>query len=902
VLEETTNDAGGRWRKADEIFVEALELHPSRVARFVAEVCGEDVALREAVEGLLEAHRSASSFLERPAEDVCDVPWDEILESTRPEEATDPYPDRTGERVGPYRLVDRLGRGGMATVYSAERVDGQWDERVAVKVVRRGIDTEDTIRRFLAERQILSSLNHPNIARFLGGGTTDDGLPYLVLERVEGTPITRYCDEHRSGLEERLDLFADVCRAVQFAHANLVVHRDLKPSNIMVTARGRVKLLDFGIAKILDAAADDPRTRTLLRPLTPEYASPEQVSGEPITTASDVYQLGLLLCEVVAGRRPYEVRALSPARMEEAILTARPRRPSELVTEEGARDRRTKARSLSRRLAGDLDLIVLKAIRKEPERRYATAEALLQDLERYREGLPISARSDSVAYRARRLLGRKPWLAPTAALVILAAGGYVYTLAHHARALERERNVARAQATRAEEVQSLLAGLFRSADPFTPHDSAYGANLTVIQALDVGARRLRTELADRPVVRGELLLAISQALSDLGQYDQSTRTAEEALRSLGTAPGEAPDLLGRVLLQLGALAAWRGMPDSADALYHAAVAKARSAHPRDDPALAPFHASLGRFQYDVGRLDSSRLHLERAVALERAADPVPEGDLAGTLANLSDTYRGLDEMDAARTAIQEARRLDEKVFGPDAVQTGFALVSEAGELEQEQRLDESEADFRRAIDILERRLGAEDPNTTAAMNNLALLLASRGELAGAESLQRRVLDIRRRTLGEDHRETASGMQNLAAVLSREGKYDEAEQLLGRASEIYRRTLLPGNQLVAFPLLTQADIRLRRSDYPGAESSAREAARILREALPDGHWITAVAECRLGRALAGQGRLEEARPLLEGAAEDLADREGTPQEKYLGACRAALARLDSLPAAEADRGS
>ncbi|MDP2480830.1 MAG: serine/threonine-protein kinase [Candidatus Palauibacterales bacterium] len=829
------------------------------------------------------------------------MPWDEILESTGHEETgSEPYQDRTGERVGPYRLVDRLGRGGMATVYLAERVDGQWEERVAVKVVRRGVDTEDTIRRFLAERQILSSLNHPNIARFLGGGTTEDGLPYLVLERVEGTPITRYCDERRASLDERLGLFADVCRAVQFAHANLVVHRDLKPSNILVTARGRVKLLDFGIAKILDAASDDPRTRTLLRPLTPEYASPEQVSGEPITTASDVYQLGLLLCEIVAGRRPYEVKALSPARLEEAILTARPHRPSDLVTEEGARDRRSRARSLSRRLAGDLDLIVLKAIRKEPERRYTTAEALLQDLERYRGGRPISARADSLVYRTRRLLGRKPWLAPTAALVAFSVGGYVYTLAHHARELELERNAARVQATRAEEVQSLLAGMFRSADPFTPPDSTYGANLTVVQALDVGARRLRTELADRPVVRAQLLLAISQTLSDLSQYDRSARTAEEALRALGTAPGEDPDLMGRVLLQLGSLAAWRGMPDSADALYHGALAAARSAHAGNDPALAPFHASLGRFQYDVGRLDSSRAHLERAVALERAAHPVPEGDLAGTLANLSDTYRGLDRVDAARTAIEEARRIDEKVFGPNAVQTGFALASEAAELEQEERPDAAEADFQRAIDILESRLGPENPNTTAAMNNLALLMASRGELAGAESLQRRVLDIRRRTLGEEHRETASAMQNLAAVLSREGEYDEAEDLLGRASEIYRRTLLPGNQLVAYPLLTQADIRLKRSNFRGAETSARRAVRILRQALPEGHWVTAVAECRLGRALAGQGRLDEARPLLEGAAGELADREGTPQQKYLTACRAALARLDSLQARDSDR--
>ncbi|HKK08090.1 MAG TPA: serine/threonine-protein kinase [Gemmatimonadota bacterium] len=859
------------------------------------------------MEALLEAHGRASSFLERPAEDVCDVPWDDVLAAATgtgggPRDA-DPGEgregaapgDRSGERVGPYRLLERLGRGGMATVYLAERVDGQWEERVAVKVVRRGIDTDDTIRRFLAERQILSSLGHPNIARFLGGGTTADGLPYLVLERVEGTPITRYCDERCAGLDERLGLFTDVCRAVQYAHRNLVVHRDLKPSNILVTSEGRVKLLDFGIAKILDAAADDPRTRTLLRPLTPEYASPEQVSGEAITTASDVYQLGLLLCVLASGRRPYEVKAISPARMERAILEARPDRPSELVTEDAARLRGTRARSLARRLRGDLDLIVHKAIRREPERRYATAEALLQDLERFRQGRPVSARPDSVAYRARRLVGRKPWLVPTAVLVLLTAGGYAYTLARHARQMEEQRNLARAQAARAREVQSLLTGLFQSANPFTPADSAYGARLTVVQALDLGAERLRTELADRPLIRAELLLSISQSLDGLGQNERSAQMAEEALRALASAPEEAADVRAQVLLQLGLEAGWTGVaPDSEGALFHRALEEALRAHAPDDPALAPFYDGLGTFEDNFGEVDSALAHRERAVALARKADPVPEADLAEYLSGLGGVYRRLDRVDAALEAIREARRLDEKVFGPDGVPTAIILAREAPVLAQLERYDSAEADFRHAIDIFRRRLGPESGNVVSTMNNLALFLRRRGELEEAEGLERRVLEVRTRTLGEDHRLTADAHQNLAAVLAERGEYGEAERELSRASDIYRRTRPRDDPIRAYPLLTLADIRLRRSDFRGAERSAREASAILHRALPGGHWIPAIADCRLGRALAGEGRVDEARPLLTAAVDHLADQTGTPRHTYLATCRAALARLDSLP--------
>ncbi len=880
-----------RWRAVDDMLQAALERAPQARAAFVAEACGDDGALRDAVMTLLRAHRAAGSFLEQPVEDLCVVPWEEVVQQA----GTDPLAeesarDRIGERIGPYRIIGHLGRGGMATVYLADRVDGQWQERVAIKVIRRGRDTEDTVRRFLAERQILSSLHHPHIARFLGGGTTADGLPYLVLEHIEGTAITRYCDERRADLATRLRLFADVCRAVEFAHRSLVVHRDLKPSNILVTAGGSVKLLDFGIAKILDPTAVGERTLTLLRPLTPEYASPEQVSGDPVTTSSDVYQLGLLLSELLSGRRPYEVRTRSPARLEEAIATADRQRPSSLVTEAAARARQSRAPELARRLRGDLDLIVLTAVHRDPDRRYGSTEALRLDLERFEQAQPIAARPDSLTYRTRRLMHRKPWVLPVVALLAVAVGGYLLTLRHHARELEQERNVARLEASRARDVQQLLTGLFRSADPFNPVDPIVGDTVTVVDALTVGAERMQTELSERPAIRGELLLAIAEVLSDLGQTDRSTALAESALAALDEAGDSVPDARARSLLQLGQLAAWRGAPDSARRLYHHALVVAQDAHPAGDPALAPFHARIGRFFFDVGRLDSSRIHLEQAVALERRTDPLPATDLAWTLANLADTRRGLGDLGGARRAIAEARVLADSVLGPDAAQTGFILVVDATVRESEGDLASADSLLRRSIAVLTLRLGRDNPNTLAAMNNLAVLLKTKGDDAEAEQLFRQLLEVKRRTLGAHHRETANAQQNLATVLNREGRLAEADRLARQAVTTYRTVLLPDNPLLAYPLLTRAEIALKQRRFVDADHVAREATGILHAALPAGNWVTAVADCRLGRALVGEGRLAEARPLLDGAVRDLADRAGTAQEPYLRRCSQARTAL------------
>ena len=392
------------WPDIEALFEAALEQPPGEREAWLAAHC-DDPALRARIEQLLAAHERSGGILDEPLHPPSDQP-------------ESPPPDAdVGRRIGPYRTVDLLGHGGMGSVYLAERADGQFDQRVALKLLRIGFDTEDRTRRFLAERQILATLTHPNIARLLDGGVAGAGQPFFVMEYVDGRPLGQYCDAHRLSIQERLGLFVTVCRAVQYAHSNLIVHRDLKPSNILVTDGGTVKLLDFGIAKLLDPDALPshavPRTRTGFLPMTPAYASPEQVRGEAITTASDVYQLGVVLYELLVGRRPYRVRGRTPSEIEHLICTKEPTRPSTALAKVGkgppedvGRARKTSPDQLQRVLRGDLDMIALTALRKEPARRYDSAEQLAEDVERYLAGRPVTARAQTWGYRVGEFVRR----------------------------------------------------------------------------------------------------------------------------------------------------------------------------------------------------------------------------------------------------------------------------------------------------------------------------------------------------------------------------------------------------------------------------------------------------------------------------------------------------------------
>ncbi len=444
-----------RWAQIRQIFDGALERSEVDRAAYLRVTCARDDELRREVESLLSSHDVAGDFLDKPAANfsVSVSGTTRTLVSSSVE--LPEYP--AGYRVGPYELQKCIGRGGMGSVWLATRFDSDFKKRVAIKLVKRGMDTQEILRRFRLERQVLAGLTHPNIAALIDGGSTPDGLPYLVMEYVDGIRIDRYCEQHKSTITERLKLFRDVCAAVQYAHGNLVVHRDLKAGNILVTAEGVPKLLDFGIAKLIRtefstlAAAE---TRPELRPMTLDYASPEQVRGEPITTATDVYSLGVLLYKLLTGKSPYGPGARSDAALRKAICDQEPLKPSAVVlsdekavipqatqkidvSEEETRDKAR--RRLKKKLAGDLDMIVLMALRKEPLRRYASVEQFSEDIRRYLEGRPVIARSDTFGYRATRFVRRNA--AAIAAAVVVAVtllGTIIFEQRSAARAAQRD--------------------------------------------------------------------------------------------------------------------------------------------------------------------------------------------------------------------------------------------------------------------------------------------------------------------------------------------------------------------------------------------------------------------------------------------------------------------------------
>ncbi|MBZ5676378.1 MAG: serine/threonine protein kinase [Acidobacteriia bacterium] len=440
-----------RWAQIRQIFDGALERSEVDRAAYLRVVCARDDDLRREVESLLSSHDSAGDFLDKPAASFAGTTQTLISSGIDLQE----YPP--GHRVGAYELQKCIGRGGMGSVWLATRSDNEFKKQVAIKLVKRGMDTQEILRRFRLERQLLAGLTHPNIAALIDGGSTPDGLPYLVMEYVDGIRIDRYCEQHKSTITERLKLFRDVCAAVQYAHGNLVVHRDLKAGNILVTADGIPKLLDFGIAKLIRNEFDTlaaAETRPELRPMTLDYASPEQVRGEPITTATDVYSLGVLLYKLLTGKSPYGLAARSDSALRKAICEQEPLKPSAVVlTDEKAvipeatqkidlthEETRDKARRrLKKKLAGDLDMIVLMALRKEPLRRYASVEQFSGDIRRYLEGRPVIARSDTFGYRSARFLRRNAVAVAAATVATLTLlGATILEQQSAARASQRD--------------------------------------------------------------------------------------------------------------------------------------------------------------------------------------------------------------------------------------------------------------------------------------------------------------------------------------------------------------------------------------------------------------------------------------------------------------------------------
>ena len=588
-------------------------------------------------------------------------------------------------QIGRYTLVREIGRGGMGSVYLAEHEGDGFRHQVAIKVLRRGVDTEDVLARFVNERRILATLTHPNIAQLHDGGATEDGQPYLVMELVDGETIAAYCDRNRLSVRERLKLVLEVIEAVQAAHAKLVIHRDLKPSNILVTQEGHVKLLDFGIAKLLDPEADAALTRTGAYLLTPDHASPEQLRGEPVTTATDVYQLGLLLFRLLTGATPFRTGVSVAARLEELANRIDVPRPSVTVSAAGdlpevAEVRSTHPSLLRRTLAGDLDTIVCKALQTEPEMRYSSVERLGEDIRRYLAGAPISARPATLAYRTRMFARRNPWAiaAATVLAIAIALCSSCFRFATPTRS-RLERNAAQMEAERAQEVQRFLVDLFASANPYRPADPDVGRQITVVEALDIGAERVEASLGESPEVRATILSTVSGAYQDLGAFERALPLREEALelqRSLyGSASRPVRDSLGN----LATIRSEIGDRDAASELHERRLELALAAEPADVTEIADARTRLGLHLWTLTEAEEAEKHLLAAVDLAAGADVMPETVAESTRA-LATVQRALDRLELSEKTARRAIELAQSTFGEESTDAALAQATLAATL------------------------------------------------------------------------------------------------------------------------------------------------------------------------------------------------------------------------------
>ncbi len=824
-----------RWEELKALFSQVLAQPATERAAWVAQV--EDPAMRAELAQLLAGDEGTLSLL--------DVPHDRLVQLI-----DDPLADDA--HIGPYHLVREIGQGGMGTVYLAHRADGTFEQRVALKVIRPGHGSADIVRRFQQERQILASLHHPHIAQLLDGGTTDAGAPYFAMEYIDGEPLTTYCDDHRLSVDDRLRLFQDACAAVHYAHQNLVVHRDLKPSNMLVTEDGQLKLLDFGIAKILNPQQPDTlQTRTGARVLTPAYASPEQHTGAPISTASDVYTLGVILYELLTGQRPHD----------DATADTPPPRPSTVVTTTADAPTRSKARSttterLRRRLAGDLDTIVLKALRPEPALRYSSAEAFQEDIRRHLNGLPVLARKDTPGYRLRKFVQRHKAAAIAAVLVLLSlAGGLGAALWQAAEKTQ--------EAAKAEEVKAFVLDLFAQANP----DVAQGEALTVKELVDQGAERVKTGLADQPEVQAEMLLVLAEVYFKLGTYDAALALLQDMRPVVETRFGPSSEQSADVLHQLGVVQMERAQYDDADSLLHEALRIRRARRGATDLAVAQTLFSLGSLRSGTrqGRPEEAVLFFQEAYAIRQAQLDKDHPDLLESINGLAVIRGAQDDHAEAEVLFRDLLERQRLALGPGHTQTLRTLNNLAITLDSQQKYDEAIEVGREVVALRKASLGEHHPDYAVSLDALAGFLMNGGraeDAMEAEALYRQALGIFRAELGDAHPSVAQTLGSLSLALVGLNDYAGAVAATREALALHLQTLGAEHPRIVVDRLFLAKALYNVGAYEESDAYFRAAQDLAQHTWNKEHLIFADLFVHHGQLLQEQGRCDEAEPMLE----------------------------------------
>lgn len=806
-----------RWARVERLFDEVADMTPDERTTYLRSACGNDPELRDYIESLASSDIAKNTVIENSIRGV--------LEHAAPKPRS--LGQLIGERIGPYRIVRVIGSGGMGVVYLAERADEQFRQQVAIKLVRQRLISPEIEERLVSERQILANLDHPNIARLFDGGTTGDGTPYLVMEYIDGVPIDDYCDGRRLGINERLALFRTICSAVHYAHQNLVVHRDIKPTNILVTDDGTPKLLDFGIAKLLDAGgtATAGLTRDGAIMMTPENAAPEQVLNGQITTATDTYALGILLYRLLTGRRPCRV-AGTPREMILAICEQIPDRPSVAVRRQPAtsgaeagedpplrpelvaRYRSTTLEKLERRLKGDLDNILQLALRKEPERRYRSVNEFSEDVRRHLTSMPVLARPDSWHYRSSKFVRRHTAGVTMSLMLIalLAAFGVTMTVQNKRIALERDT---------AREVSTFLEEIFRAPDP----GNARGLDITAKEILATGADRISRQLGERPAIQATLMETIGRVYSNLGEYEPAIDMLEESLRIRLQTLGE------------------------------------------NHPDIASGKNELAVSLIETAEYERARQLLEEALDLNRRGHGALSAPVAANLFNLAQLHMATGELDDAERSADGSIAIYATHSDTYPVELAEAKNVMARILLRRNELDEAEKLEREAIAIVRVHLGDDHPFIAYYLQNLAVLLQTKGDLDAAEAMFYESIDATRKILGDEHSLLGGSLVRLGSLLHNKGQVDAAETALRDALAVHTKALGPEHPFVAYDMTSLAMLLQDKGDLDEAERLLRGALQLYEASVGFDHQYVASALTELGAVLTEQGRLEEAETLL-----------------------------------------
>lgn len=817
-----------QWKQLDSLVDEALQHPADERTAFVRAKCGHDVDFYNQAIRLLDKVQLARDAL---GDSVADY----VAPILDAEHEEDRVPDlNSGTEIGAYRIVREIGRGGMGAVYLAERADGTFEKQVALKLVKRGMDTDEVVYRFRRERQIHAALDHPGIARLLDAGAAQDGRPFLVMEYVGGQPITTFCDERKLDVESRLQLFEQVCEAVKYAHRRLVIHRDLKPSNILVVeeaGESRIKLLDFGIARLLDPEQNESVTRVGARPLTPAYAAPEQLEGGSITTAIDVYALGVVLHELLAGCRPKD---------PERCLGA-------CIDRETAASRSLTLDRLRKKLSGDLNTIAQTALRTNVDDRYPSVESLLDDLQRYRRNMPIEARPATRTYRLRKFVLRNRMKVAIGALVLIAlAGGAGIAL--------WQASEAREHAQRSDDVRDFLIQILEEANP----DYAQSDTLAVGAMLELAAGRIENDLSDQPEMQAELMGILAEIYRKLDRYDRSSTLFERAIelqREL-----KQPLQLAIVLNGLAGVRLEEGDFEDSERLYLEALALRRRHAPRSEDELNTT-ANLGNLYRMQKQLVEADSFLTMAAEMQREIGIEDRSVFAITLDRIASLRRTMGRFSEAEAISREALDLRLAALGPGHRHVYLSKNNLGLILYQSGQLDAAEEMYEDVYDFYIERLGAEHRETATALLHLGEVAYQRGRFSEAAQLLRQASGVYRTLLGNEHGSVANVSLRLAEALIGKNEGEEAEELARGALAFYLESYGQQHQDVGSARRVLGDVLFARGKLDEAQLQYQQSAGILRNALGDYHPRLAAAIVGLGRVSLTQGNTETAERLL-----------------------------------------